>query len=127
MEAQWMKPPDHWGMAMRSGNYRYCNTCNGFFVPDLYSQHTDFHRNYTNRSDGNMSTVLWCDPGNHAFKTGAAGSVHFKGSEVDNDGNETNTSIDACHEHRPDRIRTEYIAKELNTAYPITDVGHNND
>lgn len=118
----------------------YCNTCHGFFPRELKREHEDFHRNYTNRSDGNMSTVLWCDPGDHAFKNGAPGSVHFKGSEVDNDGNETNTSIDACHEHRPDRVRTEYIAKELNAQYPTinqpyidkqmrddTTVEHNND
>lgn len=66
-----------------------------------------------------MSTVTWCDPGNHAFKTSAPGSVHFEGAETDENGRETNTSIDACVDHRPDRVHTEYITKELNSEYPV--------
>jgi hypothetical protein len=63
--------------------------------------HTNFHKTFTNRSDGNMSSVLWCDPGNHAFKAGSPGSVHFQGTQVNGDGADESVNTDACAVHNP--------------------------
>ena len=70
-----------------------------------------------------MSTVLWCDYGNHSFKANSPGSAHFNGTEVNEDGLNVSVSMDACSDHRPDRVRPDYIAKELQKEYPIGDVG----
>ncbi len=83
--------------------YQYCADCNGIIVDSRREAHNNFHATFTNRKDGNMSSVLWCDPGDHAFKSNAPGSVHFEGEERDENGTLVSTSIDACVLHRPDR------------------------
>jgi hypothetical protein len=46
-----------------------------------------------------MSTALWCDPGEHAFKGGEPGSQSFDGSRVNEDGHATNVRVDVCAKH----------------------------
>lgn len=46
-----------------------------------------------------MSSVKWCDPGNHAFKAGIKGAQNFQGIEYGDDGAQHVVSQDACPEH----------------------------
>lgn len=48
-----------------------------------------------------MSNVMWCDPGDHSFKANAPGSVHFQGTQVDENGIRQTVDTDACAEHNP--------------------------
>lgn len=82
------------------------------------TNHSQFHDTYTYRKDGNMSNVLWCDPGNHAFKSGARGSLHWSGTQVGEDGRHQTVDMDACVDHNPMRAEPEHIVKELQTDYP---------
>lgn len=66
-----------------------------------------------------MSNVLWCDPGNHPFKEGAKGSIHFTGASVDDNGNHVTADVDACGDHNPFRAEPKNIVKELNAEYPM--------
>lgn len=116
-----MQPPHGMGRDAR----RYCNTCHGFFAEQIVKEHEQFHRSYTNRTDGKVSNVSWCDTGNHAFRTGSPGSVHWQGEEVGDDGSTTCADMDACGDHNPFRAKPKSIMKELNEMYPI--VEPNND
>lgn len=66
-----------------------------------------------------MSKVLWCDPGNHAFKAGSPGSIHFQGSSVGDNGEQINSDVDACIDHNPFRAEPKNIVRELENDYPI--------
>lgn len=59
------------------------------------------YRIITDNEIGNatMSNVLWCDPGNHAFKAGQPGSQSFQGTTRDEEGNPIRIEMDACSEH----------------------------
>lgn len=48
-----------------------------------------------------MSTVLWCDKGDHAFKAGVPGALHFTGTQTDEDGRQVDMTQDICPEHNP--------------------------
>lgn len=121
VEAQWMQPP--YGINGAKARY-YCNTCHGFFTVELMREHEQFHRSYTNRTDGKVSNVSWCDPGSHSFKAGSPGSVHWQGEQVGDDGGTTRADMDACRNHNPFRANPDNIIKELNSDYPVE---HNND
>lgn len=105
-------------------NYWYCIHCNAFVPYSNTTMHKDFHNSYTNRKDGNMSKVLWCDPGHHAFKAGAPGAIHFQGTETDDNGLDHSTDVDACGSHNPFRTDPKHIAKELLSEYPVQDNGN---
>jgi len=107
-------------IASSAGTLYRCGNC-GAAVPGKNTrQHEDFHQTFSNRKDDSMSTVLWCDPGNHAFKKGAPGSLHFEGELVNEEtGMTENQSMDACVDHNPMRINTSHIVKELQAEYPV--------
>lgn len=48
-----------------------------------------------------MSNVTWCDPGEHAFKKDAPGSVHFEGKRAGESGAIESVTTDACAIHNP--------------------------
>jgi hypothetical protein len=83
------------------GRYSECTVCGSTVALGRYVQHTNFHKTFTNRLDQKMATAMWCDTGNHAFKAGAAGSIHFQGSQTGEDGRTTTVDIDACAAHNP--------------------------
>jgi hypothetical protein len=114
-----MVPPPAIAYSAIHDRMLWCNTCHGFFIPSLRAEHEQFHKSYTNRTDGTMSSVTWCDPGNHAFKTGEPGSAHWEANTVGEDGAHTNGSMDACGKHNPFRVEPKNIVKELNAEYPI--------
>lgn len=47
-----------------------------------------------------MSTVAWCDYGDHAFKKGEDDSASFNGTEFQG-GVPVQTVMDACGKHNP--------------------------
>lgn len=69
-----------------------------------------------------MSTVLWCDYGNHAFKRGTPGSASFNATNIDEDGVSVPVTMDACSDHNPLRAKPDFIAKELNAEYPVHNI-----
>jgi hypothetical protein len=85
----------------RGDTLAYCATCNGLIHSSVWKFHENFHLTFTNRSDGNMSSVLWCDTGNHAFKAGSPGAAHFEGTQTDADGVPQTMTQDVCAEHNP--------------------------
>lgn len=103
---------------MHAHKTMYCIDCNAVVPMSRQGMHNDYHDSYTNRKDGNMSSVLWCDRGDHAFKAGSPGAVHFQGTETDEHGVEHTTNVDACVKHNPFRADPTHIAKELLTEYP---------
>lgn len=119
MQAQWMTPPN--GMSFGNATY-YCNTCHGFFTPNMLAEHEQFHKSYTNRTGGIVSTVSWCDPGDHPFKAGAPGSAHYTAEAIGDDGSRQAMDMDACRDHSPFRTDPKVIAKELTEAYPVPDI-----
>lgn len=78
-----------------------CYTCGSYVPMDRFTQHDNFHKTFTNRGDGNMSTVLWCDKGEHAFKAGMPGAAHFTGTQTDEDGRQIDVVQDMCPMHNP--------------------------
>lgn len=63
-----------------------------------------------------MSTVLWCDNGNHAFKAGIPGAAHFEGTQTNGEGATVSMSQDVCPEHNPYApadIKEEFQRKRL--------------
>lgn len=48
-----------------------------------------------------MSSVLWCDKGDHAFKAGVPGAAHFEGTQTDENGVQQSITQDVCPEHNP--------------------------
>src|ERR1700750_575566 len=97
MTSIWMQPPSaHTDEVIFKRQYGYCNICHAFVPITEKRNHEDFHNNYTYRKDGNMSSVVWCDYGNHAFKANAPGSAHFNGTEVGENGLTETVSMDAC-------------------------------
>jgi hypothetical protein len=83
------------------GRIMQCGDCGAICTVSTRQQHENFHKIYSHRRNASMSNVLWCDPGNHAFKAGAAGSIHFQGSQIDDDGKTVTVDTDACAEHNP--------------------------
>jgi hypothetical protein len=62
--------------------------------------HTGYHNNMISREESiAMSSVVWCDPGNHAFKAGTRGSQSMTGTEYDDNGNPAQVRMDICPEH----------------------------
>jgi len=51
------------------------------------------------RKETNVSAVLWCDKGDHAFKAGTPGSQSFRGETVGRDGQPEIVFMDVCPEH----------------------------
>ncbi len=80
-----------------------CGSCQAIIEPKMIQYHNNFHETFSNRIGQDMSRVLWCDPGNHAFKAGSPGSVNFQGSQTEENGAVTTTDVDACAEHNPFR------------------------
>ena len=76
-------------------------------------QHENFHKTYTYRRDGEMSKVSWCDYGSHAFKAGSPGSASFDASEIDVNGNNVRTTLDACEDHNPLAVQRNAAKYEL--------------
>lgn len=103
----------------RNGRYSECASCGATITDTNHRQHVNFHKTFTNRRDGNMSRVLWCDQGEHAFKADSPGSLHFEGTGYDETGKQVQQDMDACAEHNPFRASPSVIAKELEAAYPI--------
>lgn len=83
-----------------------CYTCGALVLPNTQIQHTNFHLTFSNRIGQDMSTVAWCDYGDHPFKNGEEGSGHFDGSEVV-DGRTINKVMDACSKHNPFNVTRE--------------------
>lgn len=79
-------------------NAMHCTECNAIVIPQNSEGHTAFH-NGNNERVTNMSNVLWCDPGNHAFKRGEPGSQSFNGTFIDENGITQAQNMDACSEH----------------------------
>jgi hypothetical protein len=86
--------------ALGSG-YNDCGTCGATVPWKNQKQHENFHKTFSNLREDNMSNVTWCDPGNHAFKTGTPGAIHFEGTQVNAEGKSESVSTDACPEHNP--------------------------
>jgi hypothetical protein len=78
-----------------------CGNCGAVVIWRDMKQHEAFHATFSNRIGQDMSKVLWCDPGNHAFKAGSPGSVNFQGTQIDEDGMTRTVDTDACAEHNP--------------------------
>lgn len=64
-----------------------------------------------------MSNVLWCDPGNHAFKANEPGSVHYQGTAYEKDGSRHEADVDACSQHNPFGAHPENTVKEIDAGY----------
>lgn len=106
-------------IASSRGYLNECGTCGALVPNPNVTQHINFHRTFSNRKGDDMSNVLWCDPGDHAFKKGAPGSMHFDGSSIGEDGSTIDQSMDMCADHNPLRARPENIVKELQSEFPI--------
>lgn len=77
-----------------------CHLCSALVAPESKAAHEQFHSQYLNKEEiGTMSSAAWCDPGDHAFKAGEAGSQRFSGSTIDDDGTPVRLEMDACKEH----------------------------
>jgi hypothetical protein len=85
----------------RGDTLYYCSICQGLVTSVTQEGHNNFHATFTNRTDGKMSNVLWCDNGNHAFKAGAPGAIHFEGTQQDENGSPVTVVTDACAIHNP--------------------------
>jgi len=46
-----------------------------------------------------VSKVLWCDPGDHAFKANTPGAMSFTGQQTDEKGVPQTVSMDVCGVH----------------------------
>lgn len=101
---------------LERGRYWECATCGSAVANSRKQQHSNFHKTFTNRSDGNMSGAMWCDPGNHAFKNGAEGSVHFQGTQTGEGGRTETVNIDACAAHNPYNSNSDVQLKALESA-----------
>jgi hypothetical protein len=89
-----------------------CGTCGSIVPYANRTQHTNFHATFTNRKDGNMSSVLWCDKGDHAFNAKAPGSAHFEGTQIDENGANVFVTQDICAEHNPNApVSTQHRAQ----------------
>ena len=79
---------------------KICGICNAMVPPDGIPGHDAFHEGMIPREDYlAMSNVLWCDPGDHAFKAGMPGSQRFNGTVIGEDGESITQLMDACPEH----------------------------
>lgn len=78
-----------------------CYTCGSYVPQTRFTQHRNFHNTFTNRGDGNMSSVLWCDKGDHPFKAGMPGALHFSGTQTGEDGRTEDLTQDICPQHNP--------------------------
>jgi len=85
--------------------FQDCLTCGASVTRRNFTQHTNFHLTFTNRRDLEVSTVKWCDYGDHAFKNGQPGSGVFDGTEYDEEGLPHKITMDACAEHNPMNIQ----------------------
>lgn len=112
------------------GGYSYkglnhCGTCGANVERQYMVQHENFHLNYTYRRDHEVSKVVWCDYGDHAFKAGMPGSASFDASEVDEEtGGTIRTTMDACGEHNPLNVQRQAARYGLTTKgyQALTDV-----
>lgn len=85
-------------ISFKSTALYYCNRCNGIVSKEDVPNHEEFHANYVRKEDS-MSSVKWCDPGNHAFKAGVPGSQSFRGTTTDENGLPVTMEMDACPNH----------------------------
>lgn len=96
-------PDAMYGPVNNLAGMRYCPcfTCGATVQTKDLTQHTNFHKNFTNVRSEDMSRVSWCDYGDHAYKRGVAGSVTLNGVEYDENNVAHNTDMDACPDHNP--------------------------
>lgn len=90
-------------------NFMDCLTCGATVMRGKTTQHTNFHLTFTNRRSLEVSNAAWCDysePG-HAFKRNEPGSATFDAKEINADGVSEDTTMEACAEHNPLRVRRE--------------------
>jgi hypothetical protein len=106
------------GSQLRARNYHYCATCGGVIPANTFAMHDLFHRKIYAKETTNMSSVKWCDPGDHAFKAGMEGSASFQGTQMVNGVTESITQ-DMCPKHNPMRAEPETVRRELEKAYPV--------
>lgn len=103
-----------------------CGDCGAHVTGPDSQQHENFHKIFSNRRNADMSKVLWCDRGDHAFKAGSPGSSTFEGTMVDDNGVTQRVTEDVCAEHNPFNIKgvaRAAIEAELKREYPMPSVG----
>jgi len=110
------------------GSIGDCLTCGCTVNNRNRTQHTNFHKTFTNRRDLEVSKTAWCDydpDGGHAYKNGEPGSATFDAQEVNEEGVTVYTNMDACAKHNPLQVRREAARYELTPkAYEtLTNVG----
>lgn len=72
-----------------------CNQCLAVVQRVSADDHTRWHEEQRRMT---VSTVLWCDSGNHAFKAGRPGSQSVQGSEINEEGISVSVQQDVCPE-----------------------------
>jgi hypothetical protein len=119
-DAVWLTGPSYSASYdIQQGRIDECGTCGSYVPYRNKTQHENFHKTFSNSRSESMSNVLWCDPGDHAFKAGSPGALHFQGTETDENGRTVSSEVDACAKHNPFRADPEVIKKELLSEYPI--------
>jgi hypothetical protein len=103
------------------GAFHHCFSC-GCIVPEsALNHHHDYHL-FVAKKGNTVSTVSWCDPGNHPFKAGAPGSVDYTASVVNAEGRRETLVMDACADHSPfnppEAKQQKAIEAELLREYP---------
>ena len=98
-ESVYLYPDSTLMREIERGRYWQCATCGSAVADSNQIQHDNFHKTFTNRSDGNMSAVLWCDLGNHAFKAGMPGSAQLTGTITNDEGRQETVTQDSCAVH----------------------------
>lgn len=80
-----------------------CVECGSSVHGPQRGQHKNFHANYIHRSEVKdgfaVSTVVWCDLGDHAFKADSPGSQSLNVVQRGDDGEEKRVMMDMCAKH----------------------------
>lgn len=104
-----------------NGRGLMCSMCSAdISTTQAKEDHNRFHVNMVSREEAiAMSSVNWCDPGDHPFKAGSKGSQSMNGTEVDEDTGESRTvRMDICPKHtQKAMIRAAIEATKSGSAY----------
>lgn len=72
----------------------------GVSAIDWKTTHIKYHENMVSREEARtMSSVRWCDNGNHPFKAGIPGAQTMVGAEIDENGRPVAVEVDICPDH----------------------------
>lgn len=74
-----------------------CYKCGATVPRQNMNQHSDWHAEIEKGIQ--VSTVKWCDPGDHAFKANTPGAMSFTGQQNDENGIPQTVQMDVCGVH----------------------------